>query len=133
MVRSIGTRLQSEACRSGSPGDAMQARSPIEVGRSLVRRPCLPLSPIVQSWVGPQERRMNRRENGDDVELREVLAALRASWWLALAGLLIGAAAALLASLLQTPLYTSSTQLFVSTRDSASSADVFQGSQFSQQ
>src|SRR3954465_2730699 len=41
--------------------------------------------------------------------------------------------AALLVSLLQTPRYTSTTQLFVSTRDSASTSDVFQGSQFSQQ
>jgi capsular exopolysaccharide synthesis family protein len=67
------------------------------------------------------------------VELREILAALRAGWWLAVIGLVVGAGAALLASLLQTPLYTSSTQLFVSTRDSASSSEVFQGSQFSQQ
>src|SRR4051794_1961777 len=71
--------------------------------------------------------------NGDDVELRELLAALRAAWWLPLVGLVVGGGAALLVSLLQTPLYTSSTQLFVSTRDSASTSDVFQGSQFSQQ
>lgn len=71
--------------------------------------------------------------NGDDVELREILAALRAGWWLALVGLVVGAGVALLASLLQTPLYTSSTQLFVSTRASDSTSDVFQGSQFSQQ
>src|SRR3954451_19145517 len=50
-----------------------------------------------------------------------------------LSGLIVGAAAALLVSLLQTPVYTSSTQLFVSTRDSTSTSDVYQGSQFSQQ
>jgi receptor protein-tyrosine kinase len=67
------------------------------------------------------------------MELRDVLAALRAAWWLPLTGLVVGAGAALLVSLLQTPLYTSSTQLFVSTRDSSSVSDVVQGSQFSQQ
>ncbi len=67
------------------------------------------------------------------VELAEVLRALRAGWWLPVVGLVVGGAAALLVSLLQTPLYTSSTQLFVSTRDSASTSDAFQGSQFTQQ
>jgi capsular exopolysaccharide synthesis family protein len=67
------------------------------------------------------------------VELREVLAALRAAWWLPVLGLVVGGAVALAASLLQTPQYTSHTQLFVSTTDSATTSDVFQGSQFSQQ
>lgn len=67
------------------------------------------------------------------MELREALAALRLAWWLPFVSLLVGAVAALLVSLLQTPLYTSSTQFFVSTRDSASTSDVFQGSQFSEQ
>ena len=67
------------------------------------------------------------------MELREVLAALRASWWLPAVGILVGALVAVGASLLQTPLYTSKTQLFVSTTDSTSTSDVFQGSQFSQQ
>jgi receptor protein-tyrosine kinase len=67
------------------------------------------------------------------VELREVVAALRATWWLPAVGLAVGAAVALAVSLLQTPLYTSHTQLFVSTRDSATTSEVFQGSQFSQQ
>lgn len=70
---------------------------------------------------------------GTTLQLREGWAALRAAWWLPLVGLVVGAGAALLASLLQTPLYTSSTQLFVSTRDGTSTSDVFQGSQFSQQ
>nr|WP_239520253.1 polysaccharide biosynthesis tyrosine autokinase [Blastococcus saxobsidens] len=65
--------------------------------------------------------------------MREVLAALRAGWWLPLIGLVVGGAAALIVSLLQAPLYTSSTQLFVSTRDTASTSEAFQGSQFSQQ
>ncbi|MGY1664593.1 polysaccharide biosynthesis tyrosine autokinase [Geodermatophilus sp. SYSU D00696] len=67
------------------------------------------------------------------MDLRQVLAAVRAAWWLPVIGLVVGAAAALGASLLQTPLYTSYTQLFVSTTDSRSTSDVFQGGQFSQQ
>ncbi|MGZ4574716.1 MAG: polysaccharide biosynthesis tyrosine autokinase, partial [Mycobacteriaceae bacterium] len=67
------------------------------------------------------------------MELREVLAALRAAWWLPAIGLLIGGGAALAVSLVQTPLYTSSTQLFVSTTDSSTTAAAFQGSQLSQQ
>lgn len=65
--------------------------------------------------------------------MREILAALRAGWWLAAIGMLLGGAIALVFSVAQTPLYTSSTQLFVSTTDSASTSDAYQGSQFSQQ
>lgn len=72
-------------------------------------------------------------KNGESVELRDLLAALRTAWWLPLVGLLLGGSAALAVSLLQTPLYTSSTQLFVSTRDTASTSEAFQGSQFSQE
>ncbi|MGY2066397.1 polysaccharide biosynthesis tyrosine autokinase [Blastococcus sp. SYSU DS0619] len=67
------------------------------------------------------------------MELRDVLAALRATWWLPLIGLVAGGVIAFGVSLLQTPLYTSQTQLFVSTRDATSTSDVFQGSQFSQE
>ncbi|MCV2491118.1 polysaccharide biosynthesis tyrosine autokinase [Geodermatophilus sp. YIM 151500] len=64
---------------------------------------------------------------------RDVLAALRAGWWLAVIGLLVGGLAALVVSLLMTPLYTAKTQLFVSTTDSSTTSAVFQGSQFSQE
>ncbi|MGR6967092.1 polysaccharide biosynthesis tyrosine autokinase [Geodermatophilus sp. URMC 61] len=67
------------------------------------------------------------------MNLREVFAALRGWWWLPLIGLLIGGALALAVSLLQTALYTSSTQLFVSTRATTSTTEAYQGSQFSQQ
>lgn len=67
------------------------------------------------------------------MQLREVLAALRAAWWLPFIGVGVGGVAALVVSLLQSPLHTSSTQLFVSTRDSASTSEAFQGSQFSQE
>ncbi len=65
--------------------------------------------------------------------LREVLAALRAAWWLPAAGLLVGLATALLVSLVQTPVYTSYIQFFVSTRGGSTTSDAFQGSQFSQE
>ncbi|MFD2092792.1 tyrosine-protein kinase domain-containing protein [Blastococcus deserti] len=67
------------------------------------------------------------------MEIREGLAALRAAWWLPLIGLLLGGGAAAAISLLQTPLYTSQLQLFVSTPTSASTAEAFQGNQLSQQ
>lgn len=67
------------------------------------------------------------------MELREVLAALRAAWWLPAIGLLMGGVAALVVSLLTTPQYTTRIQMFVSTTDTTSTSDVFQGSQFSQQ
>lgn len=67
------------------------------------------------------------------MELREVLQALRASWWLVVAGVLVGALAALGISLLQTPQYSSQTQLFVSATDTVSTSDAFQGSQLSAQ
>jgi receptor protein-tyrosine kinase len=66
------------------------------------------------------------------LELREVLAALRAGWWLPLVGLLVGGLVAATISYLTTPLYTSSTQLFVSTPESASTLEAFQGNQLSQ-
>lgn len=68
-----------------------------------------------------------------DVELREAVAALRSAWWLAVVGLIVGGGVAATASLLQTPLYTSATQIFVATRDSGSTSDAFQGGQFSQE
>ncbi|MGY1652040.1 polysaccharide biosynthesis tyrosine autokinase [Geodermatophilus sp. SYSU D01119] len=65
--------------------------------------------------------------------LRDVVAALRTSWWMLVAGVVIGSGLAFLWSSLQTPLYSSSTQLFVSTTDSTSTENAFQGSQLSQQ
>jgi capsular exopolysaccharide synthesis family protein len=68
-----------------------------------------------------------------DMDLRQVLAALRSGWWLLVIGMLFGGAAGLGASLLQTPVYESSTQFFVSSTESASTSDAYQGSQFSQE
>lgn len=67
------------------------------------------------------------------MELTEVLAALRAAWWLSVLGLLTGGGLALAVSLSQTPVYTAQTQLFVSTRDIGTTSDAFTGSQFSRE
>ncbi|ADB73153.1 polysaccharide biosynthesis tyrosine autokinase [Geodermatophilus obscurus] len=67
------------------------------------------------------------------MDLQGVLAALRSGWWLLVIGMLFGGAAGLGGSLLQTPVYVSSTQFFVSTTGSASTSEAYQGSQFSQE
>lgn len=66
------------------------------------------------------------------MERRDTIAALRAGWFLPVIGLILGGAAGAVAALLMTPMYTSATQLFVTTTDSTSTAAAFQGSQFSQ-
>lgn len=64
---------------------------------------------------------------------RQVFRALRAGWWLLLLGIVVGGGAGAGLSFAQTPLYTSSTQLFVSTTDLNNTSAVYQGSQFSEQ
>lgn len=66
------------------------------------------------------------------MELREVLASLRVAWWLPLVGLLVGATTAAGISLLQTPIYTSTTQLFITSSASGTTSDALQGSYFTQ-
>jgi succinoglycan biosynthesis transport protein ExoP len=67
------------------------------------------------------------------VELKDVLQALRNGWWLLVAGLLIGTVAAGLVTWQATPLYQSSTQLFVSTTGTDDTSTAYQGNLFSQQ
>ncbi|SDF64494.1 polysaccharide biosynthesis tyrosine autokinase [Klenkia brasiliensis] len=67
------------------------------------------------------------------MELNEVLRALRSGWWFLLVGALVGPGLALGVSLLQTPMYVSNTQLFVSATEVVSTSDAFQGSQLSAQ
>ncbi len=67
------------------------------------------------------------------MELKDVLSALRRQWWLPVAGAVLGLCASLTYALLVTPVYSAQTQLFVSTTDSSTSSEAFQGGQFSQQ
>jgi capsular exopolysaccharide synthesis family protein len=67
------------------------------------------------------------------MEFRAVLRALRSGWWLVALGLVVGTCVAWAVSAVTQPLYTAKTQLFVSTSDSTTASEVFQGSQFSQQ
>jgi capsular exopolysaccharide synthesis family protein len=61
------------------------------------------------------------------MEPKRLFEALRANWWLPLVGLLVGGGAALAVSLVQTPLYTSSTQFFVTATESAPSGQALPG------
>ncbi len=65
--------------------------------------------------------------------LSEVWAALRDTWWLPFAGMVAGGVAALAISLAQTPLYSASTQLIVTTPNPASPTDALQGGEYSLQ
>jgi succinoglycan biosynthesis transport protein ExoP len=67
------------------------------------------------------------------VELKDVVQALRNGWWLLVIGLLVGLAAAGVATWRTTPLYSSSTQLFVTTTGAEDSSTAYQGNLFSQQ
>ena len=62
----------------------------------------------------------------------EMARALRARWWMPALGMFLGGLAAVAVTLSTTPVYSSSTQLFVSTTDSSSSTDVYQGNQFAE-
>jgi capsular exopolysaccharide synthesis family protein len=62
-----------------------------------------------------------------------VWSALRRGWPTIVAGLVLGAVIALLVSVLVGPRYSTHMQFFVSTTDSASTSDAFQGGQFAQQ
>jgi capsular exopolysaccharide synthesis family protein len=62
----------------------------------------------------------------------EMVRALRSGWWMPALGLLLGGLVAAAVTLVTTPVYTSHTQLFVSTTDSSSTAEAFQGNQFAE-
>jgi capsular exopolysaccharide synthesis family protein len=62
-----------------------------------------------------------------------MLSALRETWWVTVAAGVLGGLVGLGLSLVQTPLYTSSSQLFVATTESTSPSDALQGGQLSQQ
>jgi capsular exopolysaccharide synthesis family protein len=66
------------------------------------------------------------------VTIEEMVRTLRRAWWLTALGLLCGAGLSLAVAVLQTPLYSSHTQLFVSTNASGSASESINGSYFSQ-
>jgi len=66
------------------------------------------------------------------MNIREILRALRGTWWLPVLGMLLGGLVAVGITLSTTPVYTSHTQLFVSTTDSSTTSDVYQGNQFAE-
>jgi capsular exopolysaccharide synthesis family protein len=67
------------------------------------------------------------------VELRDYIRVLRKGWILIAALALVGVAAAAGYSIVKTPEYTASAEVFVSTSSSGSVADLAQGSTFTQQ
>jgi polysaccharide biosynthesis transport protein len=67
------------------------------------------------------------------LELKDVLNAVRSGWWLLAGGLIVGLTVAGGLTWLATPLYASSTQLFVSVAGSTDTSAAYQGNLFSQQ
>jgi hypothetical protein len=67
------------------------------------------------------------------LEPKDVLNAVRSGWWLIVGGLLAGLAVAGVLTWLATPLYSSSTRLFVSAAGSTDTSAAYQGNLFSQQ
>lgn len=70
---------------------------------------------------------------GGRVDLRDVLQALRAGWWLIAIVVLLGIGAGGALTFTATPLYASTTQLFVSTATTTDTSSAYQGNLFSQQ
>lgn len=70
---------------------------------------------------------------GTSVGLQHYLDVLRKRWITVAAGALLGALAGLALALLATPVYTASTQLYVSVQGGQSTSDLVQGSNFTRQ
>lgn len=67
------------------------------------------------------------------MELKDVVQALRSGWWFLAIGLLVGLTASAVVTWQSTPLYSSSTQMFVSTTGTEDTSTAYQGNLFSQQ
>jgi polysaccharide biosynthesis transport protein len=71
--------------------------------------------------------------SGGTLTLTDALHAVRDRWWVLVAGLLVGLAAAAVASSAAVPVYTSTTRLFVGATGSTESADAYAGGLFAKQ
>ncbi|CCQ13665.1 Lipopolysaccharide biosynthesis protein [Rhodococcus sp. AW25M09] len=67
------------------------------------------------------------------MDIKRAFVILLERWWIVAVTLVIGIGAAIVATLVTPPQYTSNTQLFVSTTGGTSSTESYQGDQFSQQ
>ncbi|RZU34121.1 polysaccharide biosynthesis tyrosine autokinase [Blastococcus saxobsidens] len=67
------------------------------------------------------------------MDLKDVVQALRAGWWLVVTAVLLGVAAGGAATWSATPLYESTTKLFVSTSTTTDTSSAYTGNLFSQQ
>lgn len=67
------------------------------------------------------------------MDLKDVLQALRSGWWLLLLATLVGVAGAGAMTWTATPLYSSTTKLFVSTAATTDTSSAYTGNLFSQQ
>jgi succinoglycan biosynthesis transport protein ExoP len=67
------------------------------------------------------------------MDLKDVLQAVRSGWWLLVSAVILAVGAAGALTWAATPLYSSSTQLFVSTSTSPDTSAAYQGNLFSQQ
>ncbi len=67
------------------------------------------------------------------VDVKDILPAIRGGWWLLMLGLLLGVGGAGAITWQATPMYTSTTQLFVSTTGTSDATTALQGNMFTQQ
>ena len=67
------------------------------------------------------------------MDVKDILPAVRAGWWLLVIGLLLGVGGAGLHTWQATPMYTSTIQMFVSTTGANDANTALQGNMFSQQ
>lgn len=67
------------------------------------------------------------------MDIKRAFVILLERWWIVVVTLVIGIGAAIVATLVTPPQYTSNAQLFVSTTGGTSSTESYQGDQFSQQ
>jgi receptor protein-tyrosine kinase len=67
------------------------------------------------------------------LDLSRVFATIRRRWWILILTIVVGAACGFVLTRLETPQYTATTRLFVSTTGGTSSTESYSGEQFSQQ